>query len=71
MAHPYFTPCPNCHGTNIHIAEWFTDSGETEYYGACDDCGFEDDAHSATEGEAIDQWRHFVSPADAEDEGSF
>ena len=31
MAHPYFTPCPNCHGTNIHIAEWFTDSGETEY----------------------------------------
>lgn len=58
MPHVNLRACPQCGARDAHIAEWFADSGEINYYGVCDACGFEDDAHCSSAWDAIDHWNH-------------
>ena len=66
MPHTNMKACPKCGAFDSHIAEWFADSGEVNYYGVCDACGFEDDAHCQTEWDAIDHWNHRAHAANDE-----
>lgn len=55
-----FSPCPQCHSRRIHIAEWYRDDSETEYYGVCDDCGYEDPDRFEEPDVAVDHWNRRV-----------
>lgn len=52
--------CPVCHSPHIHVAEWYSDSGETEYYCVCDDCNFEDPDRFTEPYVAVDHWSRRV-----------
>lgn len=57
----YNAPCPECKGTNIHVAEWYDDSGSPSYYCVCDDCGYEDPDKFEDECVALDHWNRRVA----------
>ena len=56
-----YAPCPVCQSSRIHVAEWYTDSGEAEYYCVCDDCGYADPDRFEEEYVAVDHWNRRVS----------
>ena len=56
-----YAPCPSCQGNYIHVAEWYSEAGETEYYCVCDECGYEDPDRFDDPYVAIDHWSRRVS----------
>lgn len=66
MPHVNMNACPECGARDAHISEWYSGSGEVNYYGVCDACGFEDDAHCTTQWDAVDHWNHRAHAVDAE-----
>lgn len=61
-------PCPQCHGTHCHIAEWYDRQGEIEYYIVCDDCGYEDPDKFDDRNLAKDHWNRRVATGYTEGE---
>lgn len=52
--------CPACGSSNLHVAEWYNEDGDSTYYMVCDDCGYEDPDKFEEEYVAVDHWNRRV-----------